>query len=189
MKKTMYAFIAFLMVGISFVHAQNEVGAANLPDTVNFHEQELVYNGAGIRKKMWFKLYSGGLYLKQKSSDAKDIQNADETMVIRLYITSGMISSSKMINAVDEGFENSTNGNTAPIASKIETFKNFFSEEINDGDIFDIAYIKDKGVYVYKNSKEKGIIPGLEFKKALFGIWLGDKPADKKLKKGMLGSE
>ena len=189
MKKTMYAFIAFLMVGISVVNAQHEIGSATLPNTVNFHEQELVYNGAGVRKKMWFKLYSGGLYLKQKSSNAYDIQNADETMVIRLYITSGMISSSKMINAVDEGFEKATNGNTAPISSKIETFKNFFSDEINDGDIFDIAYIKDKGVYVYKNSKEQGIIPGLEFKKALFGIWLGDKPADKKLKKGMLGSE
>jgi hypothetical protein len=188
MKKTIYAFIAFLIVGMSAVHAQHEVGSATLPNSVNFHGQELVYNGAGVRKKMWFKLYSGGLYLQEKTSDASGIMTADETMVIRLYITSGMISSSKMINAVDEGFEKSTNGNTAPFSSKIETFKNFFSDEINDGNIFDIAYIKDKGVYVYKNSKELGIIPGLEFKKALFGIWLGDKPADKKLKKGMLGS-
>ncbi|MCH2197068.1 chalcone isomerase family protein [Kordia sp.] len=189
MKKSIYAFIAFLIVGMSVATAQHEVGAATLPDTVNFHGQELVYNGAGVRKKAWFKLYSGGLYLQNKSSNAYDIRTADETMVIRLYITSGMISSKKMINAVDEGFENSTNGNTAPIAAKIETFKNFFSEEINDGDIFDIAYIKDKGVYVYKNSKEQGIIPGLEFKKALFGIWLGSKPADKRLKKGMLGND
>ncbi|MEA3471658.1 MAG: chalcone isomerase family protein [Thermodesulfobacteriota bacterium] len=28
---------------------------------------------------------------------------------------------------------------------------------------------------------------GLEFKKALFGIWLGDKPAQRSLKKEMLG--
>ena len=189
MKKTIYAFIAFLIVGISAVNAQHEVGSATLPNTVTFDGQELIYNGAGVRKKAWFKLYSGGLYLKQKSSNAYDIRTADETMAIKLHITSGMISSKKMINAVDEGFEKSTKGKTDAIASEIETFKGFFSDEINDGDIFDIAYVKGKGVMVYKNGKQKGMIPGFEFKKALFGIWLGTKPADKKLKSGMLGNE
>ena len=40
---------------------------------------------------------------------------------------------------------------------------------------------------MYKNGNKKGSIAGLEFKKALFGIWLGDKPADDDLKTGMLG--
>jgi len=188
MKKTIYALIAFLIVGMSASYAQVEIGAATLPETVNFEGQELVYNGAGVRKKAWFKLYSGGLYLKQKSSDAKDIMEADASMAIKLHITSRLISSKKMINAVNDGFDNSTNGNIAPISTEIETFKGFFSDEINDGDIFDIAYIKGKGVIVYKNGTKKGIISGMEFKKALFGIWLSDKPADKKLKKGMLGN-
>lgn len=188
MKKTIYTFIAFLIVGISVSHAQIEIGAATLPETVTFESQKLIYNGAGVRKKAWFKLYSGGLYLTKKSSDAKDIMAADESMAIKLHITSRMISSSKMINAVNDGFENSTNGNMAPIATEIEKFKGFFSDEINDGDIFDIVYIKGTGVIVYKNGTKKGTIAGLEFKKALFGIWLSDKPADKNLKEGMLGN-
>lgn len=188
MKKTIYAFIAFLIVGMSVSHAQIEIGAATLPETVTFESQKLIYNGAGVRKKAWFKLYSGGLYLVNKSSDAKDIMAADESMAIKLHITSRMISSSKMINAVNDGFENATNGNTAPIANEVEKFKGFFSDEINDGDIFDIVYIKDTGVIVYKNGAKKGTIAGLNFKKALFGIWLSEKPADKKLKKGMLGN-
>ena len=32
-----------------------------------------------------------------------------------------------------------------------------------------------------------GTIRGLDFKKALFAIWLGEKPADNSLKQGMLG--
>jgi hypothetical protein len=188
MKKTIYALIAFLIVGMSATYAQVEIGAATLPEKVTFEGQELVYNGAGVRKKAWFKLYSGGLYLTKKSSDAKDIMSADESMAIKLHITSRMISSSKMINAVNDGFENSTNGNTAPIAKEIEKFKGFFSDEINDGDIFDIAYVKGTGVVVFKNGTKKGTIAGLNFKEALFGIWLSDKPADKKLKKGMLGN-
>jgi hypothetical protein len=34
------------------------------------------------------KVYAVGLYLKQKSSDADAIMNADEPMAIRLQITS-----------------------------------------------------------------------------------------------------
>ena len=36
--------------------------------------------------------------------------------------------------------------------------------------------------------KKKGVIEGYDFKKALFGIWLGDNPADEGLKEGLLGS-
>ena len=50
-----------------------------------------------------------------------------------------------------------------------------------------MIYVPEKGVLIYKNNKDMGIMPGLDFKQALFGIWLCNKPADKDLKKGMLG--
>jgi len=55
------------------------------------------------------------------------------------------------------------------------------------GDKYVIAYIKNKGVVVMKNGKKLKTIPGYEFKKALFGIWLCPEPADEDLKEGMLG--
>ena len=39
---------------------------------------------------------------------------------------------------------------------------------------------------VYKNGKEVGVVEGLDFKKALFAIWLGEDPADDDLKEAML---
>jgi len=60
-------------------------------------------------------------------------------------------------------------------------------EEIKKGDVFDIVNVPGKGVVVSKNGKEKGVIDGADFKKALFGIWLSGKPADKNLKEAMLG--
>jgi hypothetical protein len=45
------------------------------------------------------------------------------------------------------------------------------------------------GTKIYKNSELKGTIPGLEFKKALFAIWLGSNPAQESLKNDMLGKE
>ena len=178
--------IASLTVNMAV--AQTEVGSVTLPNTVNFGGEDLVLNGAGIRKKAFvLKLYSGGLYLQNKSSNATSIVNADETMAIKLVITSGFVSSEAMSDAVREGFDSSMNGNTSSLSSEIEKFIGFFSDEIVEGNIFDITYQKGKGVVAYKNGKELGTVQGMAFKKALFGIWLGNDPADSKLKKAMLG--
>ena len=53
--------------------------------------------------------------------------------------------------------------------------------------LYDFIYRPGAGTTVILKSKEMGTISGLAFKKALLGIWLGTKPADKGLKKGMLG--
>ena len=41
---------------------------------------------------------------------------------------------------------------------------------------------------IYKDGVEKGYVEGLDFKEALFKIWIGDNPADKGLKNEMLGA-
>ena len=47
-----------------------------------------------------------------------------------------------------------------------------------EGDEILLNYHAGDAVYLYKNGKERGKFPGLAFKQALFGIWLGGKPAD-----------
>ena len=185
MKKIIFVFIALMSAGFTF--AQTEVGGVSLPNSESFQGQTLKLNGAGVREKLWIDLYAGGLYLTNKSSDASKIISADEPMSIKLHIVSKLITSEKMMDAVNEGFENSTNGNTKPLASKIKKFQDFFLDEIVRNDVFDIVYLPGNGVVVYKNDKELGVIEGMDFKKALFGIWLSNKPADDDLKEAMLG--
>jgi hypothetical protein len=186
MKKVLFLMIVALTVHTTV--AQTEVGSVTLPNTVNFGGEDLLLNGAGIRKKAFvLKLYSAGLYLKNKSSNANTIINADETMAIKLVVTSSFVSSEAMSDAVREGFDASTNGNTFTLSTEIDKFITFFSEEIVEDNTFDITYQKGTGVVAYKNGKELGTIQGMAFKKALFGIWLGSDPADSKLKKAMLG--
>ncbi|GAA4322406.1 chalcone isomerase family protein [Pontixanthobacter gangjinensis] len=185
MKKIVFVFVALMFTGIA--SAQTEVGGVNLPNTESFQGQTLTLNGAGVREKLWIDLYAGGLYLAEKSSDASAIMAADKPMSIKLHIVSKLITSDKMVEAVNEGFENSTNGNTKPLAAEIKKFKGFFMEEIKKNDVFDIVYMPNKGVVAYKNDKELGTIEGMNFKKALFGIWLSNKPADDDLKEAMLG--
>jgi len=187
LKKTLWVFFAIFFLTSSAFAA--EVGGINMPNTLKAGGTDLVLNGAGIRTKFFLKVYVTGLYLKQKNNDARNILNADEPMAVRLHITSGLVDSEKMESAVREGFEKSTNGNIAPIKNKIEGFINIFRSKINKNDVYEFFYLPDKGVEVYKNGVLSAVIKGLEFKKDLFGIWLGDKPAQADLKEIMLGNK
>ena len=166
---------------------QQTVEGVTMPATINVKSQKLVLNGAGLREKLFLDLYVGALYLTEKNKDANTIIANDKAMAIKMEIVSGLISSEKMIGAIEEGMEKSTKGNAAQFSKQTAAFKAAFSEEIVEGNTYEIIYIPGEGIIVTKGNKEVKSIPcGLEFKKAVFGIWLCDEPADEDLKEGML---
>jgi hypothetical protein len=181
--------VAILIVfALATIADAREIEGVQVPDTMSAGDQTLVLNGAGVRTKYLMDLYVGGLYLKQKSQDAKAIIAADEPMAIRLDIISGLITSEKMTKTTEEGFVASTGGNTAPIQAEIDSFIALFKDGIKKGDVYELLSLPGKGVESYKNGKLVATVPGLEFKKALFGIWLCNKSlVNASLKKGMLG--
>ena len=179
--------LMLLLLGALVIGAQGkDIAKVDVPDTLKAGKAELMLNGAGVRKKLFMNLYVGGLYLQKPSSDAAAIIKADEPMAIRLHIISGLITSAKMENATREGFTNATGGNTAPIQKQIEEFIAVFKAEIKKGDVCEMVYLPGQGTAVYKNGKPACTVAGMDFKQALFGIWLCDKPAQKSLKKAML---
>lgn len=185
MKKQILSLLLVVIATFS-MNAQKTVSGVKVDDKLSLEGKDLTLNGAGIREKFWMDLYVGSLYTTKKTTNGQDVVDSKDAAAIKLNIVSGMITSEKMISAINEGFDNSTNKNTASLKTKIDKFKGFFKEKINKGDVFIIMYDGDD-VTVYKNGAKKGSIDGYDFKKALFGIWLGKKPADDDLKDGMLG--
>ena len=179
--------LVLTLIIMSAVSNAKEIEGINLPESLEVAKSKLILNGAGVRSKFFIDLYVGGLYLQNKSNNPREIIEKDELMAIRLHIISSLITSKKMENATREGFENATKGNTEPIKSQIEQFISVFKEKIEENDIFDLIYLPEKGLEVYKNGELKSRIEGLAFKRALFGIWLSDKPAQNSLKEEMLG--
>lgn len=180
--------ISLLLTGCSlYGFSQKEISGITPEKTISIEGKTLNFNGAGLREKFFLDLYVGSLYLSSSTKDASSVINKDESMAITIDIVSGLINSDKMISAINEGFEKSTKGNTKPIEAKIKEFKNAFSEVIVKGDDFTVSYVPTKGTQVYKKGKLIKTIEGLEFKKAVFGIWFCDEPADEDLMESMLG--
>ncbi|MCO5231311.1 MAG: chalcone isomerase family protein [Chitinophagales bacterium] len=180
------AFILFSGVG----NAQVNVNGVNLSAKLKTSTAELQLNGAGVRKKAIFKVYVLGLYLKNPSKDANAILNSKEEKAVKLQITSSMVNSKNMEEAVREGFDLSLNGKVGALQSKIDNFIEIFShEEIKTGDYFILNYVPGVGVKSSKNGKHLATVEGDDFAKALFGIWLGAKPVEAALKTALLGGK
>jgi hypothetical protein len=69
----------------------------------------------------------------------------------------------------------------------LDTFNGYFTAEAGEGDVYEFVYDPGEGVRTVLEGRTAGIIPGLDFKQALFGVWLGKRPADATLKQGLLG--
>jgi hypothetical protein len=162
------------------------LAGSGMPDALALAGKKLILNGRGMRTKFFLDLYEAGLYLQKKNRDASSIIAAEEPMAVRLVIQSSLINSEKMEKATLEGFEKSTDGNIFPLEKEIGEFISVFRQEINKEDIYVMIYLPGAGVEVQKNGKAAAVIPGMAFKKALFGIWLGPDPVQESLKKELL---
>lgn len=186
--KQFLVILLILLTSTFTSEAQITLNDVTLPAKLSFNNETLVLNGAGVRTKYFFDLYTAGLYLTQKSTDAASIVKADETIAIRLEITSSMINSGNMSEAINDGFDSSTGGKTDAIRDRIDKLlQAFSSEEIEIGDLFEIVYIPGTGTQVYKNGGLTSTLEGMDFKQAVFGIWLSENPVTTSLKKGLLG--
>ena len=98
-----------------------------------------------------------------------------------------MVTADAMKKALSDGLAKSTNNNTENILSEMKQLSASFDSGVSTGDFYEFIYIPEIGTHVLKNSELTEIIPGLDFKKAFFGIFLSNNPIQKNLKKAMLG--
>jgi len=161
--------------------------AAELPSKIEYQDAKLTLNGQGTRIKFFMKVYKCSLYLQSSSSDAEEIINSDMPMSIRIDVMSTLVTPEAMKTALNEGLEKSTGSNTGPIMQEIDQLNSTFNTEVGSGDFYEFTYLPGSGIHVLKNSSYIDTIPGLEFKKAFFGIYLSKNPVQKSLKKAMLG--
>ena len=177
-------YASFLILGIFLI---SPIYGEVSPDQITYQNSTMTKNGQGTRIIFFMKVYEGSLYLESKSSNAKEIINMNAPMAIRIDVTSAMVTADAMKKALNEGLEKSTGNNTEAISKESIQLSSSFNSEVGNGDYYEFIFLPELGINVLKNSKLIDIIPGIEFKKAFFGIFLSDNPIQKNLKKAMLG--
>lgn len=151
----------------------------------------LVLNGAGVRQVVWFKGFTVGLWLGQRSNDAAKVMAQDGPKRLRMALLVDNISSEELVKAlhggvikrVGEAERERMNPRLETLAQQIRALGTF-----RNNDQIDLDYLPASGLQLRLNGKPRGEpIPGADLYAAILSIYIGDRPVDKKLKPALLG--
>lgn len=179
----------FLLLSLSFSAHAKELAGVVVEDTVTMSNGEtLTLNGMGLREKLWIDVYVGSLFLVRPVNNVAEVLSLPNALRIQMDFVYKEVSSEKLIKAWKKGFEkNQSEQKLKVLQSRIERFYSFFEESAKKHDRYIIDYLPEQGSSISKNGALIGSIEGVDFKDAMIEIWLGNYPADKGLKQGMLG--
>ncbi|MDR3749624.1 MAG: chalcone isomerase family protein [Acidobacteriota bacterium] len=186
MRKTIiWLAVAVFVMASTFDLRAASLAGVTLPDTEQVGSAKLVLNGLGVRTKYMVKVYVAGLYLEQKSSDPSAIIKADAPKRIVMKFVHGA-SKSQMVDAFNESFNNNSPELVKTMKPDIDRLLGAL-EAVKVGDEMVFTYVPGTGTTYTINGQEKVTIAGPAFGPVLFSVWLGPKPPNADLKKGMLG--
>lgn len=168
----------------------SEVAGIKLDDSVRIGSQNLVLNGAGLRVKVFFKVYAAGLYLSEKAgSTAAVLALAGPKRVSMTMLRD--LTAQDLIDALGEGMRNNNPAaEFEMLKPRVERLNAIMSAigAAKSGNVIMLDYLPESGTQVSLNGEPKGeAIAGDDFYRALLRIWLGDNPVDSSLKKALLG--
>lgn len=176
---------AVLSLALCLPALAKEVAGVAIPETAALGARALKLNGAGLRSKMFIKVYVGALYLEQKATDVNAILSADAPWLVTMTFKRG-VEKEKIVGAFKEGFENNSKADLATLLPALGTVEAGL-EDFKEGDVFTISYQPGAGATLSPPGGAPISVAGKTFGDALLRNWLGDKPADGDLKAGMLG--
>jgi len=187
MKNLIMALVAAL--SFSFAHAVEVEGVKFDPQT-RLGSSDLVLNGAGLRKKVFFKVYAMGLYLAQKQSDAEAALAAKGGKRIAITLLRDL-TAKQFVDALNEGIvENHSEAEMAALKDRVAQFSATMLSigEAKTGAVVLIDWLPENGTRLSFNGQVTGQdIAGEDFYSALLSIWLGKKPVQDDLKQALLG--
>lgn len=165
-----------LMLSILAFNSINAKSLAdvNLEDSLNVLDNTLVLNGIALRKKLFIKVYVGGLYLKSMSHNASEILSSDSPRVMVMKFLYN-VSKDKMCDAWIDGVKDNFKEATSEVNSNIKSLCDMM-EDVPKGGEIKVTYIPGNGSEVSVNSKVKGSLSGKATADAILSTWLGEDP-------------
>jgi hypothetical protein len=167
-----------------------EVAGIKFDDKTKVGAGDTVINGAGLRKRAFFKVYAIGLYLPQKVTSAADAINAKGAKRVAI-VTLRDLTAEQFVDGLVEALKN--NHDEAALKALQPKIDQFRSSMLSIGNApekssVNIDWLPESGTRLSFNGGAKGSdIPGEDFYQALLKIWIGDKPAQADLKEHLLG--
>lgn len=190
MRKTLSAAVLMIaLIGAGMPVTAAEAEGVRFDDTARVGGRDLQLNGLGVRSVLMFKAYVAALYVPDKSRSAAELlaQKGPRRLSLRLMTD---LSAERFVKAFNDGLrDNLDEAQLAAMRDRIERLDATMRAigGAKKGDRIDID-LADGATRIAFNGTPRGEpIPGEDFYAAILRIFIGDRPADRSLKGGLLG--
>ncbi|WP_372826987.1 chalcone isomerase family protein [Polaromonas sp.] len=178
------------MMALGVAAAVVDVGGVKLEDTAEVRGNKLVLNGAGVRYKAVFKVYTAGLYLSKKAGTPEEVLAAPGAKRLQITMLRD-IDANELGKLFTRGVQdNSPKAEMSKLIPGLIKMGQIFSDQkkLATGDVFMIDWVPGTGTIItVKGAPQGDPFKEPEFFTAMMRIWLGPVPADWKLKDDLLG--
>ncbi|HXZ94226.1 MAG TPA: chalcone isomerase family protein [Burkholderiales bacterium] len=169
-----------------------DVAGVTLAPSVQVSGTTLMLNGAGLRKRLFFKVYVAGLYVARTSAQALELISEPGPKRVAIHMLRD-VGADTFTGALREGIEkNHSAAETAALEPRVEALAAVMKDvgETKDGMNISLDWIPGSGTVIVVDGTARGKpIAGEDFYQALLRIWIGEHPAQDDLKKALLGEK
>ncbi|VAW75136.1 hypothetical protein MNBD_GAMMA15-1929 [hydrothermal vent metagenome] len=167
--------------------AASKIAGVNTDESCSVENRPMKLNGAGIRSKYFIKIYVGVLCVEQSGQDTSALLAAPGAKRMQMNILYKKLEAGKITDGWKDGFSaNLDDAEFSRLKPRLDKFNALFPT-LHEGDVVNMDYVPERGTELIINDKSLGTIEGGDFFQALLQVWIGKHPADKTLKKGLLG--
>lgn len=190
-RPTLAACGAVLALGMPALQAgAAEIEGVRIDEATRVAGKELQLNGVGLRTVFIVKGYVAALYLPEKVRNAAVVLGAKGPKRLQIRPLRE-VEADTFVKALNEGMrDNHTDVQLEKFADRLAQLEQAMSQvgTARKGDVINFDYSPDSGTVIAINGTPRGRpIPGEDFYQAVLRIFLGDRPVDRDLKRGLLG--
>ena len=168
--------------------AAAELAGVSMPDEVTVRGTRLVLNGLGLREWSFLRIdvYVAGLYLRERMHDPEAIIGSPGPKRLELRMVRSLDRSS-IAESWAKGIRKSAGKDYPALEDRVASLNSQLTD-VRRGDTVALTQIPGEGTVLEMNDKTLATVPGEDFARALWRIWLGATPPTIELKKGLLGA-
>jgi hypothetical protein len=174
--------LAVLLVAASSEAA--EIEGVEFDQRVKAGERVLALQSVGLlRYRIFFKGYVAALYLEEGTPPEKVLENVPKRLELEYFWSIdgdkfGPVAESALERNLDaESFER--------LRPRVEALHEKY-QDVEPGDRYALTYLPEEGTELARNGVRLALVPGEDFARAYFGIWLGEAPLDRGLRDRLL---
>lgn len=159
-------------------------GEVKFPEVIQKADYTFKLQGTGYKRFLFMRAFDAGFYATEDTRMKNILSDVPKHLEVEYHVgipakslTDYTITHMKLNITKEEFFE---------LKEQVALMGQYFVD-LKANDRFSLTYLPGVGTEFAHNGKLTGVIAGEPFGRALFSVWIGEKPFDQNLKRKVLG--